>query len=339
MVGTHARTVEALPKVQSFDYKDVAAAPEQVVEAIRLAGGVIIRNFVDFETLDIIEAEVRPHLVDIPDDLVDVPAAEKEQHELSRDGVFNTTFFPNRSRRLFGMISKSTTSTKLLLDPLYQEVCRRFLRSYHTSYIGEGAEPEYHVSEPKVNNSIAFSIMPGASAQPLHRDDSPHHIHNEAVDVYPELEKTHRDSCLGLFVAGMKTTKENGATRFIPGSHLWDHHEPPKEALAVYAELERGDAFMMLGNCYHAGSANTSKSTERLIFSAFYVRGFLMPEENQSLAIPIEVAATWPLEMQKHVGFGLSQPVSGMVDGRDPIWVMEEYLASKKAKEDAEVKA
>lgn len=67
-----------------------------------------------------------------------------------------------------------------------------------------------------------FSIGPGsgdARNQPLHRDDSIYHVkHTEAT---AETYEYGRDVAIGFFLAGKKTTKTNGATRFIPGSHLW----------------------------------------------------------------------------------------------------------------------
>lgn len=44
------------------------------------------------------------------------------------------------------------------------------------------------------------------------------------------------------------TTKANGATRFIPGSHLWDYNKAPPgdNESSVYIELNPGDAFFML---------------------------------------------------------------------------------------------
>jgi ectoine hydroxylase-related dioxygenase (phytanoyl-CoA dioxygenase family) len=91
-----------------------------------------------------------------------------------------------------------------------------------------------------------------------------------------------RDAGIGLFVAGKKSSRQNGATRFIPGSHLWDYSEgPPREDQTFYAELEPGDGFMVLSGCYHAGSANKTKDEERLMFSCFFTRGWLRQEENQ----------------------------------------------------------
>jgi len=83
-----------------------------------------------------------------------------------------------------------------------------------------------------------------------------------------------RDAGIGFFVAGKKTTKQNGATRFIPGSHLWDYAEgPPREDQTFYAELEPGDGLMVLSGCFHGGSANKTENEERLVYSTFSTRG------------------------------------------------------------------
>lgn len=55
------------------------------------------------------------------------------------------------------------------------------------------------------------------------------------------------------------TTKENGATIAIPGSHLWGPDRRPLNSEAVPAELSPGDALIFLGSTYHAGGANITE--------------------------------------------------------------------------------
>ena len=136
-------------------------------------------------------------------------------------------------------------------------------------------------------------------------------------------------------MAGKKTTKRNGATRFIPGSHLWDYAAgPPDEAQTFYAELDPGDGFMLLSGCFHGGSANTTdqpnehgevKPEERLVYSTFMTRGYLRQEENQYLVNPVEEVRKLPRWLQELVGYGLSRPFLGWVDLRNPIeWLNPE---------------
>ena len=145
------------------------------------------------------------------------------------------------------------------------------LSDTYQAYIGQSLET--YVSKPQLNNTIIFSIGPGAKAQDLHRDDPVHH--NRAPGINAEQYELGRETGLGCFVGGKKTTKVNGATRFIPGSHLWDKLLPPDEDLTFYAELEPGDAFFMLSSAYHGGSANTTEDEERLVYSCFMTKGYL----------------------------------------------------------------
>lgn len=91
-------------------------------------------------------------------------------------------------------------------------------------------------------NTVCFSIGPGATAQPLHRDDWCYHVVARKVEAYPE--DLQRDVGVGFFVAGKKATRENGCTRFIPGSHLWEHEREPEDELCAFAELEKGGFFL-----------------------------------------------------------------------------------------------
>lgn len=89
--------------------------------------------------------------------------------------------------------------------------------------------------------------------------------------------------------------------------------------LLRYAELEPGDAFVMLSGVYHAAGANRTKDQERLILSAATTRGWLRQEENQYLANEMEAIRELPRELQRFVGYSLSRPSLGWVDFGDPI--------------------
>ena len=111
----------------------------------------------------------------------------------------------------------------------------------------------------------------------------------------------------------------------------------------------------MLSSCYHGGSANTTQDEERLIFSCFMTRGWLRQEENQYLAVPLEVAKTLPLRIQRLMGYAISevrsgpshdalarvvsdsmltsplQPMLGWVDFKDPLVVIDATNANRVA--------
>lgn len=165
-----------------------------------------------------------------------------------------------------------------------------------------------------------YNILPGSEEQALHRDDRIHHVH------LPATEKHYigRDYGVGLFVAGKRSTRSNGATRFIPGSHLWDYSlPPPKDHKAAYAEMEPGDAFIMLSGCYHGASQNTCQAgdvdSERILFGTFFTRSTLRQEENQYMANDWSVIKDYPDRILRLMGFEISKPFLGWVDMASPM--------------------
>jgi ectoine hydroxylase-related dioxygenase (phytanoyl-CoA dioxygenase family) len=281
-------------KVDAFDGRTVTIA--DVVESLIRNGGCIVRNLVSKDDVAAIDTDVRPYIL--------------------KDQPWQGDFFPPETRRVTGLVEKSPTFTrKVLGNELYQGVCTRLLSSTHEAWLGQKLETS--VSPPQVNNTIVFSIAPGAKRQELHRDDM--NYHNELPPLNSHTEyKIGRDCGIGLFVAGKKTTKANGATRFIPRSHLWAKTQPPNEDLCYYAELEPGDAFIMLASAYHGGSANTTANEERLVFSCFMIKGLLRQEENQFLANSLESVKQYDARLQKIVGYSVSMPWLGWVDFDDP---------------------
>ncbi|TVY39344.1 Uncharacterized protein LSUB1_G002878 [Lachnellula subtilissima] len=293
-------TADSLPKVQSFS---VDADIEEIIKALKITGGCVIKNAVAKPILAQIEKDIRPHL--------------------DSEITWDEDFFPKETKRIEGMIAKSPLAAEEIINhSVYQAVCNEFLTS--RNWYWSGSKKVDTVSEPQLNNSICFSIAPGAWAQPLHRDSWCHHTYETEVTEYPD--HYNRDVGIGWFVAAKPATRLNGATRFIPGSHLWSKDRPPQEELTVQAELQPGDAFMMLSSCYHAGSANKTTDEERLLFSCFMTKGFLRQEENQYLALPHDIVRKMPVHIQQLIGYKLSQPYCGWVDSDDPRVVLDPSL-------------
>ncbi|KAH0841996.1 phytanoyl-CoA dioxygenase family protein [Fonsecaea pedrosoi] len=309
-----------LPEVKVFNASTCTV--DELVSALRVAGGVVIRGMLNSEELANLEKDTRPWL---------------EKDKAWDDG----DFFPKETRRAFGMVSKSRTfAERIVANPLWLGVTDALLtstlkwnwvswirfhlvsRTLRPKQVGD--KNEASVSRPQLNNTIVFSIGPGARDQALHRDDATAATHEIG-----------RDAGIGFFIAGKKTTKRNGATRFIPGSHLWDYAlGPASESQTFHAELEPGDGFMVLSGCFHGGSANKTDQPnengevvreERLVYSTFMTRGYLRQEENQYLVNPVEKVRELPEPLQELVGYGLSKPFLGWVDLKDPmLWLHPE---------------
>ncbi|KAB2574181.1 Dioxygenase trt7 [Lasiodiplodia theobromae] len=124
---------------------------------------------------------------------------------------------------------------------------------------------------------------------------------------------------IGCVTALTKTTKENGATIAIPGSHLWGPERRPLDEEAVPAELEIGDALIFLGNLYHAGGANITQNEYRETVGIFLCKPTLRPAENQFLMVPLERVRKMKPQAQRLLGYGLLEPGLNFARYQDPM--------------------
>jgi hypothetical protein len=98
-------------------------------------------------------------------------------------------------------------------------------------------------------------------------------------------------------------TRENGATRLVPGTH--HSHALPSEVLAdIYAPHpdqivacgKAGDVLAFNGHCWHAGGANTTASQRRAILGHFNRADYPQQTDQVKLLSPQVQARMTPLE-------------------------------------------
>jgi len=97
-------------------------------------------------------------------------------------------------------------------------------------------------------------------------------------------------------------TENNGATRCIPGSHLWRNTRHPLYKESVPAIMPAGSCFLFSGALYHGGGPNDSDAT-RWAVNMDYSVAWLRQEENQYLSNPIECARRMPPKIQRLIGY------------------------------------
>jgi ectoine hydroxylase-related dioxygenase (phytanoyl-CoA dioxygenase family) len=100
-------------------------------------------------------------------------------------------------------------------------------------------------------------------------------------------------------------TRQNGATRLVPGSHR--SGRVPKEVLAnlyaphpdeVVVEGQAGDLLFFNGHCWHTGGANHTDNPRRAIL-VHYIRSDLAPRLDYRVAISPEIQKRLnPMERQ-----------------------------------------
>ncbi len=162
---------------------------------------------------------------------------------------------------------------------------------------------------------------PGSQDQWLHRDEG---VWVDVPKPCPELQ-------LASVIALVDFTRDNGATRTVPGSHRWpDRHLPmdeqttPNAEQVVVAEMPAGSALVYTGGVIHGGGANSTDRPRRAAHLS-YCLGWLRTEENNYLSIPPAIAAGLPRQAQEVLGYSVYDGISrgggylGMVRMQDPV--------------------
>ncbi|KAI1382465.1 hypothetical protein F4677DRAFT_440260 [Hypoxylon crocopeplum] len=283
---------------------------DKFIDALQQDGGVIIEDFTDVTVVDQANNEVRPYI---------------EEQKLSPGAKVGA--LAGKTRTVTRLIMRSpTVREKFYADPLYQALCKHFLTLETTTWYGDTAQT--NTSHPLLSIAIAFDIPPGTLAQGLHRDDKNHHARHVETAHYSR----NRDVLLGLFVPGCDTSRANGATRVIPGSHLWGDERPdfgPDGARGVVdAEMRKGEAFVMLGSLYHGGGAyetpltSSAESESRTVYAMFSCTGVHRQEEISFLSYPLAEVKTYSKIVQERLGWKQSEPNLGWVDLKSPEFML-----------------
>jgi ectoine hydroxylase-related dioxygenase (phytanoyl-CoA dioxygenase family) len=199
------------------------------------------------------------------------------------------TFEGFATQRVYALFAKTRTFDQAATHPLLLEVLDHVLG-------------HYQLSAP-----VGIRIGPQERAQMLHRDDS----------IYP-LPQPHPPVVVNTMWPLDDFTVDNGATRFIPGSHRWEPgRRPAAEDRVVAATMSPGSAMFYLGSLWHGGGANRT-GLPRLGVILEYASAWLRPQENHCLAVPRSVVRQLPERLQELLGYNIYPPFLGYVDGTHP---------------------
>jgi ectoine hydroxylase-related dioxygenase (phytanoyl-CoA dioxygenase family) len=198
--------------------------------------------------------------------------------------------FEGRStQRIYALFAKTRKFDQAAIHPLVLEVLDQVLG-------------HYQLSAP-----VGISIGPGEQAQILHRDDA----------VYP-LPQPGPPVVVNTMWPLDEFTPQNGATRFIPGSHRWEPGRGPAPGDGVEtAAIAPGSVLFYLGSLWHGGGANRT-DRPRLGVILEYAAAWLRPQENHCLAVPRSVVRELPERLQELLGYNIYPPFLGYVDGTHP---------------------
>jgi ectoine hydroxylase-related dioxygenase (phytanoyl-CoA dioxygenase family) len=273
--------------------------PDAVTAAIERDGAVIVERLLDLGVVARVNAEVEAA----------VAAADPDE------ALFNPVmqaFHGPFTKQVAGMPGISRTfATDVMCHPLLLALCDRILAPSCARY--------------QLNLGHLLQRGPGSDEQWLHRDEA---VWSDVPKPAPELQ-------LATVIAFVDFTRDNGATRIVPGSHRWPDREllpaeqitagrvPTPEEIA-YAEMPAGSAVVYTGGTIHAGGANVTDIPRRGVHLS-YCLGWLRTEENNYLSTPPAVAATLPRAAQELLGYALHDSLPrgggylGMVRMQDPV--------------------
>ncbi|MFY1621857.1 phytanoyl-CoA dioxygenase family protein [Micromonospora sp. WMMD735] len=229
---------------------------------------------------------------------------------LEESGYGDNDFSGHKTKRMSSLFARSRHMAAVALHPLFLGAARRLIqRPVPVWFGGEqvSISPNIQVSATQV-----IQIWPDEGVQCLHRDDTSH--------LRPYPAPTTR---VQVMVAMSDFTAENGATMAIPGSHRWDDERAPRRDEAVPAAMPAGSALIWLGGLYHGGGQNTS-TQPRTGLTLSYIAGNMRQEENQYLAVPMEVVREYPEELQRLLGYDVCPPFLGWYESRDPHTLLAE---------------
>lgn len=162
-----------------------------------------------------------------------------------------------------------------------------------------------------VSSLSSISIGSGEAQQPIHADDQ----------LIP-LPKPHPPTVCNSMWALTDFTEDNGATRLVPGSHLWDHSpDYGRHYDSIPAEMPSGSVLVWHGSLWHGGGENHTDG-RRVGIAMNYCAGWIRQQENQQLGLDLDLVATFSPRLQELTGFGIYQGLIGHIDKRRPADVL-----------------
>ncbi|MDA8848238.1 phytanoyl-CoA dioxygenase family protein [bacterium] len=244
------------------------ASREEVLEVVARDGGVIVRDLLRQDTVNQFKS--------------DIEVAARDHPTGATTGNERTVEFWGGSTKRFTRLGwRSRTFEDILLAPMLIGMADEVLLPSCDDYW--------------LNTGQMMIIGPGESEQMWHRD---------AGNWMMLCTPTSPEVTISCMYALGGFTAANGATRVVPGSHLWDDYtQAPTADQVAIAEMNAGDGLIYSGRVIHNGGANTTTSDWRLGLHVSFVLGWLTPEEALPLATPWSAASAMSERAQRLLGW------------------------------------
>jgi ectoine hydroxylase-related dioxygenase (phytanoyl-CoA dioxygenase family) len=236
----------------------------------------------------VLEGVIEPDLVDALDE--DLQRLERDLGIVPADNVFEGL----RTTRIYNLLAHGRLYERIPTYPGVLEVVEKVL------------DPGLLIS-----SLSSIAIGPGEDGQPIHADDQ----------LIP-LPRPHAQIICNTMWALTDFTEENGATRVVPGSHLYEQAPDPREQHeTIAAEMEKGSVLVFVGSLWHGGGANRTDK-RRVGVAMNYCAGYIRQQENQQLGLPRGLVRGFPRRLQELVGYSVYNGLIGHIDKQHPASVV-----------------
>jgi ectoine hydroxylase-related dioxygenase (phytanoyl-CoA dioxygenase family) len=263
--------------------------PHALIAALRADGAVLVDEFIPAATVALIRAEV--------DD-----AVEGAESGMRTVNPAVQAFYGPHTKHVSALAAVSPTfANEVIAHPTYAAICDAVLLP--------------SCSRWQLNLGHLIARGPGAEAQFAHRDE----------DVWPHFPRPHDELQVASLVALSNFRVDTGATRVVPGSNHWERGRHPQPDEIADAVVPPGGAVIYLGSTIHFAGTNSTAEEWRLGAHVSFTLGWLRTEENNSLAVPPDVARSLSPRAQELLGYAVHDAIAdgggylGMVRMRDPM--------------------
>jgi ectoine hydroxylase-related dioxygenase (phytanoyl-CoA dioxygenase family) len=278
----------------TIEHVNTSDSRASVLQILERNGVVIVEGMIEAAILSRINRDLDPMMADA---IMTTP-------ELN--GLIQS-FFGDKTRRIGALPAKSRAFCEIMTHPLLNGLCDDILLKCCASY--------------QLNVGQVLEVGPGAEAQLLHRDE----------DVWSYVPKPCPTFQVSSMAALVDFTEEMGATRLVPGSHLWkDRSRQAQSHEVAVAEMPAGAMAIYDGGTLHGAGANRTVEQWRRGIHISFVAGWLRTEENNYLGVPPEVACQLPDRVQALLGYEMHDAIesgggiAGYVELRDPMLLLRE---------------
>ncbi|CAG9982665.1 unnamed protein product [Clonostachys byssicola] len=262
------------------------ASATEVVKALKEDGCLVIESMLPSSQIARLNKDMDIALADI------TPGRPANANTPPLPDGADPAVFGAKTKRLGNMLNSSATFREEIIN--------------NDSLHSISAEIFKETGDYWLSTAQMIEIGPGTKAQPLHPD---------VVGWWPFWsmgEKWMPEFAVNFLIAVTDTTKKNGATGIVRGSHkmsyanaldnpaeLWKYSDDEVEQV----ELKAGDCLLLGGRIVHRGEENKTGDEYRRILSCTIISSALTPEEAHPLLLEGDKAKKLSERAKKFLGF------------------------------------